>query len=60
MTQKGEDPKFYTRYFWKMKWYEFKIWMNTPPEQDDLFFVNIRELWQAFQMCFGKENYKRK
>ena len=30
------------------QWNNFIIWMNTPPNPNDAFFVNIRELWQAY------------
>lgn len=32
----------------------FKAWLNTPPNKEDLFFVNIRETHQVLKKTFGK------
>jgi hypothetical protein len=31
-----------------------RLWWHTPPDQDDIFFVNIRESYQILRKFFGR------
>jgi len=39
-------------------WTRFKKWLNTPPNEDDFFFVHIRQTYQAFKLL--RKNRKNK
>lgn len=36
---------------------KIRVWLNTPPKESDLFFVNLREIFQSLFPC--KHKYEK-